>query len=153
MNDKFLQVKSLIIDLILQNHTIKDQREQRYILAKNGIGTDRVSEMDGYNTIVDIINEGLLPERYEEWKHHPRAGVREMANPKAEYLTKFIDKIDGIHRGYWVPQTEAYELKLAALQKPLTMLEKTLPREQLKAMGNPHWTDGLTAVEILRYLD
>jgi hypothetical protein len=79
--------------------------------------------------------------------------MREMANPKAAYLQKFIDKIDGIHRGYWVPQTEAYELKLAALQTPLTMLEKTLPREQLKAMGNPHWTDGLTAVEILRYLD
>lgn len=79
--------------------------------------------------------------------------MREMASPKAAYLQKFIDKIDGIHRGYWVPQTEAYELKLAALQTPLTMLEKTLPREQLKAMGNPHWTDNLTAVEILRYLD
>lgn len=73
--------------------------------------------------------------------------MREMVNPKAAYLQKFIDKIDGIHRGYWVPQTEAYELKLAALQKPLTVLEKTLPREQLKAMGNPHWTDNLTAVE------
>lgn len=53
------------------------QMEQRYILAKNGIETDRVSGMDGYNTIVDIINEGLLPERYEEWKHHPRADVRQ----------------------------------------------------------------------------
>lgn len=55
----------------------KDQREQRYILAKNGIETDRVEKMDGYNTIVDIINDGLLPERYEKWKHHPRAGVRQ----------------------------------------------------------------------------
>ena len=74
--------------------------------------------------------------------------MRSMANPKAEYLQKFIDRIGDIHRGYWVPQTEAYELQLAALQKPLTTLEKTLPREQLKAMGNPHWTDNLTAVEI-----
>lgn len=79
--------------------------------------------------------------------------MREMTNPKAEYLQKFIDKIDGIHRGYWVPQTEVYELKLAALQKPLTTLEKTLTREQLKAMGNPHWTDNLTAIEILTELD
>lgn len=74
--------------------------------------------------------------------------LREMTNPKAEYLEKFIDRIGGIHRGYWVPQTKAYKLQLAALQTPLTTLEKTLPREQLKAMGNPHWTDNLTAVEI-----
>lgn len=74
--------------------------------------------------------------------------MRSMANPKAEYLEKFIDRIGGIHRGYWVPQTKAYKLQLAALQTPLTTLEKTLPREQLKAMGNPHWTDNLTAVEI-----
>lgn len=78
--------------------------------------------------------------------------MRSMANPKAEYLQKFIDKIGGIHRGYWVPQTEAYKLKLAALQNPLTTLEKTLTREQLKAMGNPHWTDNLTAVQIVSEL-
>lgn len=78
--------------------------------------------------------------------------LREMANPKAEYLEKFIDKIGGIHRGYWVPQTEAYKLQLAALQTRLTTLEKALPREQLKAMGNPHWTDNLTAVEIVSEL-
>ena len=78
--------------------------------------------------------------------------MRSMANPKAEYLQKFIDKIGGIHRGYWVPQTEAYKLKLAALQNPLMTLEKTLTREQLKAMGNPHWTDNLTAVQIVSEL-
>ena len=55
----------------------KEQREQRYVLAKNGIETDRVTLMDGYNTIVDIINEGLLPERYEEWKRYPRASEGE----------------------------------------------------------------------------
>ena len=78
--------------------------------------------------------------------------LRSMTKPKAEYLKKFIDKIGGIHRGYWVPQTEAYKLKLAALQNPLMTLEKTLTREQLKAMGNPHWTDNLTAVQIVSEL-
>lgn len=29
----------------------KEQLEQRYILAKNGIETDRVEKMDGFNTI------------------------------------------------------------------------------------------------------
>lgn len=78
--------------------------------------------------------------------------MREMTNPKAEYLQKFIDRIGDIHRGYWVPQTEAYKLQLAALQKPLTTLEKTLTREQLKVMGNPHRTDNLTAIEIVAEL-
>ncbi len=79
--------------------------------------------------------------------------MREMANPKAAYLQKFIDKIGAINTWYWVPLTAEYQLKLMALQTPLTMLEKTLPREQLKAMGNPHWADDLTAVEILQYLN
>lgn len=72
----------------------KDQREQRYILAKNGIGTDRVSEMDGCNTIVDIIHEGLLPERYEEWKHHPRAGVRHALVDNGYFYETFINDED-----------------------------------------------------------
>ena len=68
--------------------------EQRYILAKNGIETDRVSEMDGYNTIVDIIDEGLLPERYEEWKHHPRAGVRRALVDNDYFWDYFINDED-----------------------------------------------------------
>lgn len=68
--------------------------EQRYILAKNGIGTDRVSEMDGCNTIVDIIHEGLLPERYEEWKHHPRAGVRHALVDNGYFYETFINDED-----------------------------------------------------------
>ena len=72
----------------------KDQREQRYILAKNGVGTDRVSEIDGYNTIVDIIHEGLLPERYEEWKHHPRAGVRHALVDNGYFYDYFINDED-----------------------------------------------------------
>lgn len=72
----------------------KDQREQRYILAKNGVGTDRVSEIDGYNTIVDIIHEGLLPERYEEWKHHPRVGVRHALVDNGYFYDYFINDED-----------------------------------------------------------
>lgn len=72
----------------------KDQMDLRYILAKNGIETDRVSEMDGYNTIVDIINEGLLPERYEEWKHHPRAGVRHALVDNGYFYETFINDED-----------------------------------------------------------
>lgn len=72
----------------------KEQMEQRYILAKNGVGTDRVSEMDGYNTIVEIIDEGLLPERYDEWKHHPRAGVRRALVDNDYFWDYFINDED-----------------------------------------------------------
>lgn len=71
-----------------------DQMDRRYILAKNGIETDRVATMDGYNTIVDIINEGLLPERYEEWKHHPRAGVRQALVDNGYFYNYFINDED-----------------------------------------------------------
>lgn len=71
-----------------------DQMEYRYILAKNGIETDRVATMDGYNTIVDIINKGLLPERYEEWKHHPRAGVRQALVDNGYFYNYFINDED-----------------------------------------------------------
>lgn len=72
----------------------KEQMEQRYILAKNGVGTDRVSEMDGYNTIVEIIDEGLLPERYDEWKHHPHAGVRRALVDNDYFWDYFINDED-----------------------------------------------------------
>ena len=71
-----------------------DQREQRYILAKNGIETDRVTLMDGYNTIVDIINDGLLKERYNDWKHHPRAGVRQALVDNGYFYDYFINDED-----------------------------------------------------------
>lgn len=71
-----------------------DQREQRYILAKNGIETDRVAIIDGYNTIVDIINDGLLPERYEEWKHYPRTGVRLALVDNGYFYDYFINNED-----------------------------------------------------------
>lgn len=72
----------------------RDQREQRYILAKNGIETDRVAVMDGYNTIVDIIHEGLLPERYEEWKRYPRTGVRLALVDNGYFWDYFINDED-----------------------------------------------------------
>ena len=72
----------------------KDQMEYRYVLAKNGIETDRVTLMDGYNTIVDIINDGLLKERYEEWKRYPRAGVRHALVDNGYFLDYFINDED-----------------------------------------------------------
>lgn len=72
----------------------KEQMDRRYILAKNGIETDRVATMDGYNTIVDIIDEGLLPERYEEWKRHPRAGVRQALVDNGYFWDYFINDED-----------------------------------------------------------
>lgn len=72
----------------------QEQREQRYILAKNGIETDRVEKMDGYNTIVDIINDGLLQERYNEWKHHPRAGVHQALVDNGYFWDYFINDED-----------------------------------------------------------
>lgn len=71
-----------------------DQMDRRHILAKNGIETDRVATMDGYNTIVDIINEGLLPERYEEWKRYPRAGVRQALVDNGYFWDYFINDED-----------------------------------------------------------
>ena len=82
----------------------KEQMEQRYILAKNGVGTDRVSEMDGYSTIVEIINEGLLPERYEEWKHYPRAGVRQALADNGYFWDYFINDEDPYIRSSIIEQ-------------------------------------------------
>lgn len=77
----------------------KEQLEQRYILAKNGIETDRVEKLDGFNTIVDIINDGLLPERYEEWKHHRHAGVRGALVDNGYFLDYLInDENEDIRR-------------------------------------------------------
>lgn len=70
------------------------QMDRRYILAKNGIETDRVAIMDGYNTIVDIIDDGLLPERYEEWKHHPRSGVRQALVDNGYFWDYFVNDED-----------------------------------------------------------
>ncbi len=53
----------------------KTQLEQRYILAKMVL-KQTAERLDGFNTIVTIINDGLLPERYDEWKRHRHAGVR-----------------------------------------------------------------------------
>lgn len=71
-----------------------NQIDQRYILAKNGIETDRVAKMDGYNTIVEIVNDGLLEERYEEWKHHPQAGVRQALVDSGYFWDYFINDED-----------------------------------------------------------
>ena len=139
-----------------------------------GCGIDQFLELDKAAVIVYLIEKGYGQEKYEAWKKHPEQPVREALASKGLWPETFIkDKkykvrcavtkkhpdyllelMDSDDTNQWfminkrLPQTKAYKLQLAALQNPLMTLEKTLPREQLKAMGNPHWTDNLTAVEI-----
>ena len=41
----------------------------RLILLKHGIEIERILELDGNFAIGVCIQEGLLPERYDEWKN------------------------------------------------------------------------------------
>lgn len=43
--------------------------EARWILAKNGIELERCLECDGNFLISDLVQAGLYPERYEEWRN------------------------------------------------------------------------------------
>lgn len=49
---------------------------ERYILAKHGINVDQTLRMDGYEAIIRLIRDGVLKERYAEWKDHPNKDVR-----------------------------------------------------------------------------
>ncbi len=61
-----------------------------------------------------------------------------------EYLQKFIDR--GDIRGYWsATNREAYE---RATPNPLD-LGKNVDVWAVKAMGEVHWTNNLTAVQII----
>lgn len=42
--------------------------DARWVLAKNNIALDRCIEVDGNFLIVDLVKEGLFPERYAEWR-------------------------------------------------------------------------------------
>lgn len=49
---------------------------ERHILAKHGINVDQTIRMDGYEAIIRLIRDGVLKERYAEWKDHPNKDVR-----------------------------------------------------------------------------
>lgn len=113
------------------SHTIDtyDQMERRYILAKNGIETDRVAIMDGYNTIVDIINEGLLPERYDEWKRHPRAGVRQALVDNGYFWDYFINDEDPYIRQSIIEQDLRLGLKRLDNDEDRDVIRRVLEKQ------------------------
>lgn len=106
-----------------------DRMDLRYILAKNGIETDRVAIMDGYNTIVDIINEGLLPERYEEWKHHPRAGVRQALADNGYFWDYFINDEDPYIRQQIIEQDLRLGLKRLDNNEDRDVIRRVLEKQ------------------------
>lgn len=106
-----------------------DRMDLRYILAKNGIETDRVAIMDGYNTIVDIITEGLLPERYDEWKHHPRAGVRQALVDNGYFWDYFINDEDPYIRQSIIEQDLRLGLKRLDNGEDRDVIRRVLERQ------------------------
>lgn len=106
-----------------------DRMDLRYILAKNGIETDRVAIMDGYNTIVDIINEGSLPERYEEWKRHPRAGVRQALVDNGYFWDYFINDEDPYIRQSIIEQDLRLGLKRLDNGEDRDVIRRVLERQ------------------------
>lgn len=54
-----------------KNNIKKDLQNTPYrlILLKHGIETERILELDGAFAIGMCIQEGLLPEQYDEWKN------------------------------------------------------------------------------------
>lgn len=121
-----------------------DQMEYRYILAKNGIETDRVEKMDGFNTIVDIINDGLLPERYEEWKHHRHAGVRGALVDNGYFLDYLInDENEDIRR-----QVIEKDLRLG-----LKRLDNDTDRDAVRRVLERQTTDEIDLDILKAYLE
>ena len=49
---------------------------ERYILAKHGINIEQTIRMDGYETIIRFIRDGVHKDRYVEWRDHPNKDVR-----------------------------------------------------------------------------
>lgn len=49
---------------------------ERYYLAKHGINVDQTIRMDGYETIIRFIHDGVHKGHYSDWKDHPNKDVR-----------------------------------------------------------------------------
>lgn len=63
----------------------------RLILLKHGIETERILELDGNFAIITCIQEGLLPERYDEWKNRNEEWVLEIFAENGYYLDELIE--------------------------------------------------------------
>lgn len=76
-----------------KNNIKKDLQNQPYrlILLKQGIETERILELDGIFAIVTCIQEGLLPERYDEWKAMNQEWIMETFAENGYYLDELIE--------------------------------------------------------------
>lgn len=71
----------------------------RMILAENGIEVDRIIKRDGNQVIVNLIEQGLETERYDDWKNHHNYKVRYALAEKGYYPDLYInDKSPDVRR-------------------------------------------------------
>lgn len=63
----------------------------RLILLKHGIEIERILELDPALAIGVCIQEGLLPERYDEWKNRNEEWVLEIFAENGYYLDELIE--------------------------------------------------------------
>lgn len=63
----------------------------RLILLKHDIETQRILELDGNFAIITCIQEGLLSERYNEWKNRNEEWVLEIFAENGYYLDELIE--------------------------------------------------------------
>lgn len=75
------------------NNIKKDLRNKSYrlILLKYGIEIERILELDGNFAIITCIQEGLLPERYDEWKNRNEEWILEIFAENGYYLDELIE--------------------------------------------------------------
>lgn len=75
-----------------KNNIKKDLQNQPYrlVLLKHGIETERILKLDGIFAIVTCIQEGLFPERYDEWKDMNKEWILETFAENGYYLDELI---------------------------------------------------------------
>lgn len=66
----------------------------RMVLLKHGIEIERILELDGDFAIGICIREGLLPERYNEWKSMNQEWILETFAENGYYLDDLIESDD-----------------------------------------------------------
>lgn len=66
-------------------------KTHRLILLKHGIEIERILELDGAFAISTCIREGLLPERYNEWKSMNQEWILETFAKEGYYLDELIE--------------------------------------------------------------
>lgn len=74
------------------NSVREDLRNKAYrlVLLKHSIEIERILELDGNFAICVCIQEGLLPERYDEWKSMNQEWILETFAENGYYLDELI---------------------------------------------------------------